>query len=173
MKSAIGFIAVLLLIGCSSKHPNISEFPAPVTLTKDVCSREPELCEKSCADCKDRKDCMLNNGVCKTGGLHFNDSADTGNDIWTPGCHYEYKDAACTQNQNFFLGDICGTKNPKEIIEWTVSACHGAIGDREIFDCDKECKRADLGRGTCVVVPNVCAGKDSAACKCDKPLPTP
>jgi hypothetical protein len=171
MKIVLGLIAVLLLAGCFSKQPKLSDLPAPIALTEDVCSREPELCTESCKSCKDKQGCLLKNGECGSGKLYFDDRNDVGADIWTPGCHYEYTNPACSKKQTFFLGDVCGNKNPNEIIEWTVSTCHGQLGDRKIFDCDKECKRNDLGGGTCVELPDVCNGNPSAACKCDKPLP--
>lgn len=162
-------LLALPLLGACAAPP-----PAPVALDAGVCDLEPALCEKWCAGCPDKKSCIASGGECVAAGLRFNDTGDQGADIWTPGCHQEYTDAQCTVGQTFFLGDVCGQADPDHLIEWTRSTCHGAIGDRQTYDCDAECRRAQRGGGTCASSANACgAGMASAYCKCDLPPPSP
>ena len=171
MKSLLIALAALLMVSCSKAQRPEPPKPEPIARGAEVCKLDPGACEISCSACADKAACFANGGECKTEGVWFNDTGDIGPDIWTPGCHFEYPTPECV-NGAFFLGDQCSETNPKVLIEWTVSPCHPPSGDRESYDCDKECLRVQRGNGTCVKVPNTCSGKPSAFCRCDKPGPT-
>jgi len=170
MKILFLLFITLLMVSCSTgKKPEVVR-PEPIARGGEVCKLDPAGCETACARCADKAACLANGGECKAGDLWFNDTGDIGPDIWTPGCHYEYPNPQCIDG-TFFLGDVCSDKNPVVLIEWTVSTCHPPQGDREAYDCDKECLRAQRGHGTCAVVPKACSTKPSAFCRCEKPGP--
>jgi hypothetical protein len=134
------------------------------------CAAAPEQCEQRCAKCPDRDGCFASGGECGMGAVgSLDDSGDQGADVFTPGCHQEYADAACTQGQAFFGVDECTDANPRTIWEWTLSTCHLPTGDIADFDCDVECRRVGRGGGRCAWADNVCYGRRSAYCRCDVP----
>lgn len=170
MKFLLVPLGALLMVACTPATQQKPARPEPIARGAEICKLDPAACEESCARCPDKAACFANAGECKANELHFNDTGDIAADIWTPGCHFEYPNAQCV-NGAFFLGDVCSDGN-RVLIEWTVSVCHPPQGDREAYDCDKECLRAQRGRGTCAVVPNACSTKPSAFCRCELPGPT-
>lgn len=146
--------------------------PVPLATGAAVCEAEPEICARLCARCPDREGCLARGGECALAAVSFNDTGDVNADVFTPGCHWEYTDANCTQGQQFFSVDECGS-DPKVLYEWTLSACHGPTGDTATYDCDVECRRVGRGGGRCAWKDAVCAGRRSAYCQCDVPPPPP
>jgi hypothetical protein len=169
MKILLLSLCSLLMVSCTRRAAEPVK-PEPIARGAEVCRLDPASCEATCASCADKAACFANGGECKAGEIWFNDTGDIAADIWTPGCHYEYPNQQCVSG-TFFLGDVCSSKSPVVLIEWTVSVCHPPQGDREAYDCDKECLRVQRGHGTCVVIPNACANKPSAFCRCEKPGP--
>ena len=170
MKILVSLFATLLMVSCTARPRPAAVTPEPIARGAGVCKLDPAACEESCARCADKSACFANGGECKLGDLWFNDTGDIAADIWTPGCHYEYPNQQCVDG-TFFVGDVCSKKDPNVLIEWTLSTCHPPNGDREAYDCDKECLRVERGHGTCAVVPNACSTKPSAFCRCEKPGP--
>lgn len=172
MKTLLISLAALLMVSCSTvQKPTTPIKPEPIARGAELCKFDPAACEKSCTGCADMAACFANGGECVTVGTHYNDTADIADDIWTPGCHFEYLTSECV-NGAIFLGDDCSRTDPKVLIEWTLSECHPPNGDHAAFDCDKECLKNQRGNGICVPVPNACSGTASAYCRCNKPGPT-
>ena len=152
-------------VACRKKAPP----PPPSSLAHPAhpaCALDRGRCERLCQGCDDRDDCFYRGGEClrrKGVMLLKKDEADEGDDVFTPGCHYECADPACAQNTSFLAGDACLTAT--QIAEWTQSRVHDSC--LSVYDCPSECRRHGKGGGTCRPVPARCgAGRDSAACFC-------
>lgn len=123
------------------------------------------------ARCETAEECGP--GVACSAGLcaqvYWIDDTDKGDDIWTPGCHWRFSDAACKQNRAFHSGDFCEDEKKSDILEeYTNQVCHTAA-DRKRYDCDRECKRKHGVPGDCVTAKDACGkGNPSAKCVCLK-----
>jgi len=166
----LSFLALVILSalavapGCRKKTPPpqaSSKHPA-----HPACALDRGRCDRLCQGCDDRDDCFYRGGEClrrKGVVLLKKDEADEGDDVFTPGCHYECVDHACAQNTSFLAGDACLT--PTQIAEWTQSRVHDSC--LSVYDCQAECRRHGKAGGTCKPVPERCgAGRASAACFC-------
>jgi hypothetical protein len=172
LASALAILAFALgvggALGCRKPRP-----PAPAGhAMHEACALSPERCDRLCAGCDDRQDCLYRGGEClrrKGVVLYKKDKGDTGDDVFTGGCHYAYGDQACTRDEAFIDGDAC--VGPARLAEWTLTASHDScLG---LHDCDGDCKRVGRGAGSCVALPDYCgAGRSSAICKCEKGQPT-
>lgn len=98
----------------------------------------------------------------------YKDTRDGGGNIFEPGCHRVYDNAACPAQGALFRasGDLC--QNATRLAEWTNAQCHPTRPiDSSRFDCNAECRRIGADAGACVTVKNFCAaGIDSAKCEC-------
>ena len=171
VRSCVGVclgLVTFLALGCAS-GPARERSPADI----DVCAADPARCERLCAGCDDREQCFRDAGEChqRAGNAVSNkDTFDPGDWVFLGGCHYQYSDAACTQNPVFLDGDMC--LDNVVIGEWTTTPCHDVCFDTR--DCDVECRRLGLGAGTCVRLPDYCGpGRSSAYCKCQNGQPPP
>lgn len=161
-------VSVCILYACQ---------PAPETKrvqNDSVCSLAPGLCEKTCAGCDDMSACYRNGGECpgeEGTPIYFRDFVDKGDDIFGPGCHFSFSDAACTQNGTFVNGDSCASATV--LVEYTLTLpCHA--GCAEPRECDLECLFRGLGTGKCVRVPHFCGpNQNSARCVCEREPPPP
>ena len=96
---------------------------------------------------------------------HFIDTGDTGDDPWTPGCHYKCSDPTCEGERQFWGGDSC---TGGELQEWTASEPHAAASDVVRHDCAAECKAKGSLGGRCARVENACDGSaPSSRCECE------
>ena len=117
-------------------------------------------------ECGTAEDCgpgiACNSGRCAQ--VYWIDDTDAGDDIWKPGCHWQFSDAACAHDKSFYKGDSC---EKEEILhEYTNLKCH-SDPDRNRYDCDRECQRKYGVPGECVTVADACgAGNPSAKCVC-------
>jgi len=90
--------------------------------------------------------------------------------VFHGGCHKDYPAGACPNGGAAWIGDWC--IDSIHIEEWTNGLCHGAQGDHQTFDCDRECLAAGFGHGRCVNLPRFCgANIDSARCECQRGQP--
>ena len=120
------------------------------------------------ARCGTAEDCgpgiACNSGRCAQ--VYWIDDTDAGDDVWTPGCHWQFSDAACTQDRSFYKGDYCEEERTDILQEYTKRPCH-SDPDRKRYDCDLECRRKYGVPGECVTVQNACGeGNPSAKCVC-------
>lgn len=187
--STRGFTLALAVIitsgamaGCRGREdaPSASLPAAATTSTAEqtsgrrVCDLDRARCERLCKGCDDLAACLEAGGECtrRNGQQVWNqDVADVGDDVFVGGCHFQFTDAACTQNAAFLLGDGCAADG-KTIFEWTRTPCHDVCSDSR--DCDVECRRSNLGPGVCVRLPNHCGpNMGSAYCKCQLGQPPP
>lgn len=158
-------LAALLDLSACRKKP-----PAPPAAARHpphpACALDGGRCERLCHGCDDRDDCFYRGGEClrrKGVVLLKKDEADEGDDVFTPGCHYECTDPACAQGATFLAGDACLTAT--QIAEWTQSRVHDSC--LSVYDCQAECRRHGKAGGACQAVPERCgAGRASAACFC-------
>jgi hypothetical protein len=159
------FLAAMAgVVGCRKKPP----LPPPSSTRPQhpACALDPGRCQRLCEGCDDRTDCFYRGGEClRRSGVVLlkKDEADEGDDVFTPGCHYECTDPGCAQNAVFLAGDACLTAT--QIAEWTQSRVHDSC--LSVYDCQAECRRHGKAGGTCRPVPERCgAGRASAACFC-------
>ena len=149
-------------VGCR-KHDARPSSAHPV---HQACTLDRARCERLCQGCDDRDDCFYRGGEClrRKGAVVFKkDDNDSGDDVFSGGCHYECSDSACTQSATFLAGDACldGVK----IAEWTQSRCHDSC--LSVYDCDGECKRRGKPGGQCSTLADFCGlGRTSAICRC-------
>lgn len=170
--TALAVAMVLSTNACTKKSRPVA---APETLAVDpkFCEKNPDVCERLCAACADKKQCFAAGGEC--GGAlaaagDLQDQNDRGGDIWLPGCHYHYQVAGCT-NGKPLMADFCHSDGVT-IEEWFEQKCHIPIGDHYSDNCDKKCKLLGLGAGKCTTVKAFCPGGiDSAFCECEKGQP--
>ncbi len=96
---------------------------------------------------------------------YFIDDTDGGDNPWRGGCHWHYRDKACSAAKMFFSGDYC---EGHLLFEWTNTSCHEVEDDKKRYDCAAECKKQGT-TGTCVMVRDHCGnGMHSAVCECKK-----
>jgi hypothetical protein len=165
----LGPILAAMLVSAAMGGVACRKASAPRASTRPVheaCVLAPERCERLCQGCDDRDDCFYRGGEClrRQGTVIFKkDDHDSGDDVFSGGCHYQCTDAACTKDETFLAGDAC--LNDVKIAEWTQSRCHDSC--LSVYDCDGECRRLGKGRGVCATLPDHCGlGRASAACKC-------
>jgi hypothetical protein len=149
----IVIVSLIVLGSCTKKAPTVA-----IDLHES----------KSRAKCTTREECgsglNCENGFCAQ--AYWQDDTDNGDDIWTPGCHWQFTDKACSLNKTFYKGDYCTDETHLE--EYTDQKCH-TDPDRKSYDCDQECKKIGKIGGKCVTVKDACQkGNDSAKCKCDE-----
>ena len=168
---SIGCLRVVLVLAalvgvaaCRKKTPPSTA--TPTHPSHPACALDRARCERLCQGCDDQDDCFYRGGEClRRQGVVLlkKDEADDGDDVFTPGCHYQCSDPACAQNVTFLAGDACLTDT--KIAEWTQSRVHDSC--LSVYDCQAECRRHGKGGGTCKAIPDRCgAGQASAACFC-------
>lgn len=159
-------VALAVLAGVAGCHKKPPPEPSPARPQHPACALDRARCQRLCEGCDDQADCFYRGGEClrrKGVVLLKKDEADEGDDVFTPGCHYECADPACAQNTTFLGGDACLTAT--QIAEWTQSRVHDSC--LSVYDCQAECRRHGKAGGTCRSVPERCgAGRASAACFC-------
>lgn len=162
-------VAVLAgLAACRKKPPSAVSTTAAASThpAHPACALDRARCERLCQGCDDRDDCFYRGGEClRRQGVVLlkKDDTDDGDDVFTPGCHYQCSDPACEQNVTFLAGDAC--LGDTKIAEWTQSRVHDSC--LSVYDCAAECRRHGKAGGTCKAVPERCgAGRPSAACFC-------
>ena len=158
------FLALASLAACRKKPPPAATTPGhPV---HPACALDRARCERLCQGCDDRDDCFYRGGEClRRQGVVLlkKDESDDGDDVFTPGCHYQCTDPACGQGATFLAGDAC--LSATQIAEWTQSRIHDSC--LSVYDCQGECRRHGKPGGTCKAVPDRCGpGLASAACFC-------
>jgi len=154
---------------CRKKPPAAQPPPAPSSThpIHPACTLDRGRCERLCQGCDDRDDCFYRGGEClRRQGVVLlkKDENDEGDDVFTPGCHYQCTDPTCAEGSATFLaGDACLTGT--QIAEWTQSRIHDSC--LSVYDCPTECRRRGKPGGTCKTVSDRCgAGRSSAACFC-------
>jgi hypothetical protein len=162
----IGIVVLLAGMSACRKKPVPPPASQSVHRVHPACALDRDRCERLCQGCDDRDDCFYRGGEClrrKGVVMLKKDDADDGDDVFTPGCHYQCPDPTCGAGATFLAGDACLTGT--QIAEWTQSRVHDSC--LSVYDCQAECRRHGKPGGSCKSVADRCGpGLASAACFC-------